>query len=130
MTMNPGESRQPTEFLRTVSAEALLQELRSNVDLTIIDVRERPRIRETGAIPNARTYPLSQLSSRLAELSQLRSTRIVVVSQRARRAQTAAVELEVAGFGEVFVLEGGMHRWLELGYPVESRESSPPSVRR
>lgn len=130
MAMNTGTYDEPTGSLRTISAEALLQELRSNVGVTILDVRERPRIRETGAIANARTYPLSQLASRLSELRDLRSTRIVVVSQRARRALTAARELEAAGFGEVFVLEGGMHHWLELGYPVEARpESAPPSIR-
>lgn len=130
MTMNQATIEDPTGCLRTVCAEALLQELRSNVGVTILDVRDRPRIHETGVIDSARRYPLTQLGSRLSELSPLRSNRIVVVSQRARRACTAAHELEAAGFGEVFVLEGGMHRWLELGYPIEARgESSPPSVR-
>jgi rhodanese-related sulfurtransferase len=104
--------------------------MRSGVSLTIIDVRERPRIHDTGTIADARIYPLSQLAARLPELRTLRTTRIVVVSQRARRARVAARELELAGFGEVFILEGGMHRWLELGYPVEPRrDSSRPSVR-
>lgn len=130
MTLDPGTYDGQVNSLRTITAEALLQELRSNVGVTIIDVRDRPRIRETGAIAGARTYPLVQLGSRLSELRDLRSTRIVVVSQRARRALVAALELEAAGFGEVFVLDGGMHRWLELGYPAEPRrESSPPSVR-
>jgi hypothetical protein len=108
MTMNTGTYDEPMDFLRTVSAEALLQEMRSNVGLSIVDVRDRARIRDTGAIAGSRTYPLNLLGARVA-----------------------ARELEAAGFGEVFVLEGGMHRWLELGYPVEARpDSSPPSVRR
>ena len=129
MTLESTAGTEKADSLRTISAEALLQELRSAVPLTLIDVRERPRIRDTGAIAEARVYPLTQLGARIAELSELRSTRIVVVSQRARRARITASELEAAAFGEVFVLEGGMHRWLELGYPVESRSDSPPSVR-
>jgi len=130
MTMNSGTGQDGNDSLRTISAEALLQDIRSEVALTIIDVRDRPRIRETGTIADARTYPLHQLGSRLTELRHLHATPIIVVSQRARRARNAARELEAAGFGEVFVLEGGLHHWLELGYPVEERrESSPPSVR-
>jgi rhodanese-related sulfurtransferase len=130
MMMNPATFQQSADFLRTISAEALLQALRSRVVLTIIDVRERAHIRDTGAIAGARTYPWNQLGSRLSELDHLRATRIVVVSQRARRAHAAAHALEAAGFGEVFVLEGGMHRWLELGHPVEARpDSAPPSLR-
>jgi hypothetical protein len=53
--------------------------MRSDVPLTILDVRARPQIR--------------------------------------------------AGFGEVFVLEGGMQGWVELGHPVEERRDSAPSSR-
>ncbi len=115
----------PYDTLRTISAEALLQELRSNVPLTIIDVRERHEVAETGTIASARRFPAWQLSSRLAELGDLRSTPIVVVSETALRARTAALALEVAGFEEVSILKGGMRHWIELGYPLDSPPSRP-----
>lgn len=131
MAMYPGMYGAPDDSLRTVSAEMLLQELRSDVVVVIIDVRDRHQLHQTGAIPDARMYPLHELGLRLAELVDLRATRVVVVSQREGRSRRAAHELEAAGFEEVFVLEGGMQAWLELGYPVEARPDSspPPSIR-
>ena len=125
--MNTHDFSTPYDSVRTISAEALLQEMRSGVPLTVLDVRARPEIRATGAIPEARTFPIAQLPVRVAELAPLRSTIIVVVSQRGRRARTAVAELEARGFTEVVLLDGGMHRWLELGYPVEARRDSTPS---
>lgn len=129
MSMNHYAPTDKSEYVPTVSPEALLQEMRSHVPLTVVDVRDRPQIHESGAIADARTFPLDQLGARSAELSNLRSTRIVVVSQQAQRARAAALQLQAAGFGEVFLLEGGMQRWLELGYPVESRRLSVPPRR-
>ena len=128
MAMHPMTS--PTPYaVRSISAEALLQELRSNVPLTILDVRDRPQICATGTIEGARAIPLYQLVARTAELVHLRATPIVVVSQRAHRARAAALDLEAAGFGEVFVLDDGIQRWLDLDYPVEERRGSAPSSR-
>lgn len=129
MTLSGTTGATPYDAVRTTSAEALLQELRSNVALTIVDVRERPSVVATGTIAGARMFPLSQLASRVTELSDLRSTPIVVVSQTARRARTAALELEMSGFEEVFVLEGGLQEWMNLGYPLEQRRALAPSWR-
>lgn len=118
--------------VRMIAPELLLQELRSDVPLTIIDVREREE-RKGICIPNARCYPLHQLRKRIDELAELMSTPVVVVSQSGSSGRTAAVVLTVAGFADVAVLEGGMGRWIELGYPVEERASTippPPSSSR
>jgi rhodanese-related sulfurtransferase len=119
----------PYDVVRTVSPEALLQELRSHVPLTIVDVRDRAQVEATGTIAGARMYPQRQLGARITELVDLRATPIVVVSQTARRARLAALELEAAGFEEVSVLEGGLQRWLDLGYEVEERRDHGPSSR-
>jgi rhodanese-related sulfurtransferase len=117
----------PYDTVRTISAEALLQEVRSDVGLTILDVRDRAETRATGTLAGAWAIPLYQLTSRLDELVHLRATPVVLVSRRSRRARAAARLLELASFGEVFVLEGGIERWTALGYPVVDRhESTPP----
>ncbi len=118
MTMQSTVGATRYDSLRSVSAEALLQQLRSDVPLTILDVREPAQVRATRSIAGARMLPLRELAGRFTELAHLRTTPIVVVSQTACRARTAALELGMAGFEEVFVLDGGMQRWLELGYPV------------
>jgi len=119
----------PYEPLRVLSAEAVLQQMRSNVPLTVLDVRDRPQFQVSGVIAGARAIPLVQLSARLEELAGARATPVVVVSQMARRAVAAVLELQAAGFAEVFLLDGGMERWRELGYPVEQRRDSTPSAR-
>ena len=129
MAMNQMVGALPYDAVRTISAEALSQKLRSNVPITIVDVRDRPQVRSAGTIADARMFPLYQLASRIDELGPLRSTPVVVVSQAARRARVAALELEAAGFGEVFVLEGGIQRWVDLGYPLEDRHDSVPISR-
>jgi rhodanese-related sulfurtransferase len=120
----------PDDAVRRVSAEALLQELRSSVPLTLIDVRERSEVRATGTLKDARGIPHFQLASRVDELAPLRSQRVVLLSETGLRARTAASTLEAAGFEEIVVLDHGLKRWLALGYPVEERcESVPASMR-
>lgn len=127
--MAPTTAPTPYEVVRTISAEALLQELRSDVPLTILDVRDLAEVRATGTIAEARTIPRRQVCARIDELVHLRARPIVVVSKRARGARAVALQLEVTAFGEVFVLDGGFQRWLELGFPVEARCEAPPSWR-
>jgi rhodanese-related sulfurtransferase len=116
-----------TNTVQKVSPELLLQQLRSGVPVLVVDVRDREELMGTGAIGGARCLPLSQLGARLSELSQHAYGCVVVVSQDDRRSTAAATTLAVAGFAEVAALEGGMTRWLALGYPVEQR--GPDSVR-
>ncbi len=117
----------PDGIVPGISAELLLQEMRSDVELLILDVRDRDDVSACGAIDGARWVPMHQLGPRLEELEDHRSTPVVIVSQMGVGSRMAFVMLAVAGFTEVMALEGGMERWLELGYPVESRHSQPPS---
>jgi rhodanese-related sulfurtransferase len=115
----------------------LLQQIRSGVPVLVIDVRDRTELIETGAIAGARCFPFEQLESRLAELAARHDTSVIVVSQDERRSSAAAATLARSGFAEVAALEGGMKRWLALGYPIEDRavesirmRSNIPSSRR
>lgn len=122
-TIDPGIH---PERCRMIDAELLLQEIGSGRRLIVVDVRDPDEFRgPSGRIPGARSFPLTQLRSRRTELEDHRAERIVVVSIRGVRACAAAEELEGAGFSEVQVLSGGMHRWLELGYPV-AHATYPP----
>jgi sulfur dioxygenase len=106
--------------VRGVDAELLLQRLRSDGRVNVIDVRSHAEFRgPVGRIPSARSLPLDELVARRAELGGQESEPIVVVSRRGTRASIAVRLLEAAGFSEVAALEGGMQRWLDLGLPVE-----------
>jgi rhodanese-related sulfurtransferase len=114
--------------VRTLCPELLLQELRSGVPVFIVDVRKRAEVRACGAISGSRLFPLHHLAARVDELAEHRCGPIVVVSQKEEQSRTAVAILTLAGFNEVLALEGGFARWLELGYPVESRRQESCTV--
>lgn len=72
-----------------------------------------------GFLPGSVHIPLE----RLMELRALGSgARVVLVSDRGRRAAVAARLLELSGMRYVAAMEGGVHAWRELGLPT-SRET-------
>jgi rhodanese-related sulfurtransferase len=108
------------DFVRSITAELLSQDLASGRDVTILDVRGCDEFQSpVGHLPNACSLPLTQLRGRKSELAGLEHRFVVVVSSRANRAYIATLVLGLLGFDEIVFLEGGLKRWLELGYPVE-----------
>lgn len=108
------------DHARAAPPELLAQELASGRTVMILDVRGSEEFRgPKGRLPGARSMPLHQIPARWSELASHRSESIVVVSNRGLRARLAAVELELAGFTEVRYLEGGLHRWRELGLALD-----------
>lgn len=110
--------------VRAMAPELLLQEMRSDVPLVVIDVREREDVAR-GTVDTARSFPLRWLGSRLAELAGIRDRHIVLVSNDGRSARAAASLMCLRGFEDVHVLEGGVDRWTALGYPLTT-VSLPP----
>ena len=108
------------DSVRTIKPELLLQYLRSGRRVTVLDVREPDEVAKSlGRMPGARYVPLRQLFARRAELVTAAHDIVVTVSTNGLRANAAAFTLALAGFADVRALEGGMVRWLSLGYPVE-----------
>lgn len=81
----------------------------------ILDVRS-PDEFKTGSLANAKNIPLAALKDRLGELKKDKPV-LVVCASGARAAGPAAL-LRGMGFGEVFVLQGGLAAWREAGLPV------------
>jgi rhodanese-related sulfurtransferase len=121
----------PSAFngIPTIDPELLLQELRSGRSMTILDVRDAESFQHLGWIAGARHIPMRELLGRRAELRGLEGERILVVSARGTSAHDAAVALNLAGFGDVASLAGGMARWLSLGFPVVHAQKMPPPAR-
>lgn len=87
--------------------------------VSIIDVREPAEFNDTlGHIAGARLIPLSQLSSRLAELPH--NQPIVTVCRSGARSAQASVLLQKAGFSEVANLAGGLLRWRAQQHRVQA----------
>lgn len=89
--------------------------------VVVVDIRPTEELGgPLGFIPGSVQVPLE----RLMELRALGTgARVVLVSDRGRRAAVAARLLELSGMRYVAALEGGVHAWRELGLPT-SRETS------
>jgi rhodanese-related sulfurtransferase len=85
-------------------------------DATIIDVRE-PDEYADARVPGARNIPLGTLADRLAEVPTDRTVYVMCLSG-GRSARATAFLLD-AGVDAVDV-EGGIARWYQAGFPVET----------
>lgn len=87
-------------------------------DALVLDVRA-PAERASGHIPNARHVPFSEVKQRVGELERFKDRPVVVSCQWGAQATVASAILRKNGFGEVFVLRGGINAWREAGLPTE-----------
>ena len=87
-------------------------------DALVLDVRDKPDY-AAGHIPNARNIPLAELSTRLREIERFKSRPVVINCQAGARSAGACNLLKKSGFGEVFMLGGGIKGWVEASLPVE-----------
>lgn len=105
-----------------------VNELKRRLDrgdpVTVVDVRGPAEFTgPLGHIANAHNIPITELNSRLAELSGLERAPIVLVCRTDKRSAAAAGTLRAAGFSQINVLRRGMERWNESGLPVVEMRS-------
>jgi len=94
-------------------------QLMNRNNAVLLDVRETNEF-TGGKLPNALHIPMSQLASRAAELAKLTARPVVVYCSLGRRARGAGAELAKAGFGDIYVLQGGLKAWKDAGLPLET----------
>jgi rhodanese-related sulfurtransferase len=105
-----------------IEASELKHRLDQGDPVEVIDVRGPDEFTgKLGHIEAARNIPITELNSRLAELSGLEGSPIVLVCRTDKRSAAAARTLRAAGFSRVSVLRQGMERWNEVGLPVTAR---------
>jgi uncharacterized membrane protein YdjX (TVP38/TMEM64 family)/rhodanese-related sulfurtransferase len=110
------------ENVRWIEVGELAPRLDRSEAIAVIDVRGPDEFEgPLGHIANARNVPLPELARRVTELGSLAETPVVLVCKTDKRSASAAAVLDAAGFGDVFVLRGGMVRWNEAGLPVADR---------
>lgn len=87
-------------------------------DAVVIDVRDSGDY-AAGHIGNARHIPEAQLAERIKELEKVKRRPIIVSCRTGSRAAHARDVLHQHGFGEVFVLRGGIAAWQQATMPLE-----------
>jgi rhodanese-related sulfurtransferase len=97
--------------LTTLQATQLI----NSKNAQIVDVRSTEDFAK-GSLPNAKNIPGATLKDRAGELKKDKP--VLVVCDTGRTAGPAAATLRATGFGEVYVLAGGLASWREAGLPI------------
>jgi uncharacterized membrane protein YdjX (TVP38/TMEM64 family)/rhodanese-related sulfurtransferase len=105
-----------------IEANELKRRLDGGEAMAIVDVRGSDEFTGSlGHIATARNIPVTELGSRLAELSEFKQKPVVLVCRTDKRSATAAHTLQAAGFSQVSVLRQGMVQWNKAGLAVQDR---------
>lgn len=97
-----------------ISVQEAQRRLREE-DVVLVDVRQ-PAELGAGMAPGAVSIPLTEFSSRFAELP--RDKPILTICRSSHRSPMAARKLAKAGY-DVTDVAGGMIAWEQAGLPVE-----------
>jgi parallel beta-helix repeat protein len=89
--------------------------------LVILDVRDQSEY-DSGHIRNSKLIPVSELATRLNELSK--TDEILVYCMAGGRSVTASQILADNGFSHVYNMLGGIAAWIAAGYPTYVKYSS------
>ena len=83
--------------------------------VSIVDVRKSDEF-SAGHLRDSKNIPIDNLDKRVSEFDKTHP--VLVVCQSGVRASRAAGEFRRAGFGEVYILDGGYTEWRSQGLPV------------
>jgi len=83
----------------------------------VVDLRPSADF-EKGHIPGARNVQMSQFDPENKQLAAARALPVVLVCKAGQTAGAAAKRLHKAGFGHVYVLDGGIGAWQQAGLPL------------
>lgn len=104
-------------MVKMVDAKTLKGMINDSGELALLDVREEGQFGVAHmlyAIP----LPYSILEMRLGQLVPRCSTRTILVDSGDGVGERAAKRMDVLGYSNVAVLEGGMEAWADAGYEV------------
>jgi len=107
-------SRAAGPSLSTLQATQLI----NSRNAVILDVRT-PAEFATGSLPGARNVPVDKVDDK--QMRDIKKDKpLIVVCATGSRAGKAAAQLRANGYGEVYVLAGGVAAWREAGLPMRS----------
>jgi len=105
--------------VQNVTVKSLKEKLDKNPGLFVLDVRTPSEYKEYGHIKGAKLLPISQLTQRMAELTDMKNNEIYVICASGQRSLAASRYLRKQGFGKVYNVLGGMYKWKGSSFAVE-----------
>jgi len=111
---------QPASFTN-LSAQEALAFLKDNSDTFVVDVHtpEQEHLAGTDAF-----IPFEQVTDRLSEFPQDKSTPILVYCRSGSMSLDASNDLIDLGYTNVYNLAGGIHAWTGAGNPLNWRQDT------
>ena len=107
-----------------ISAEELRSTLEGATPFALIDVRE-PGEYNSSHIPGSSLIPRRLLEFQMAAAVPYKGAQVVLCDDDEKRSTLAAATLERMGHSQVFVLDGGINRWVSLNHPTEWGSNVP-----
>ena len=101
-----------------VTPAQMLEIISNGHEELLVDVRTRDEY-VRGHIPGTINIPVQELPARVHELREDRDKPIIAVCSSGVRSAYAAMFLRGYGYTHVKSMDLGMHRWAEMGYPLE-----------
>lgn len=86
-------------------------------NLVILDVRNQIEY-DDGHLENSLLIPVTELESRIDELTQYSDRDIIVYCRSGVRSSQASTILDSNNFTKVFNVHGGINAWESAGYPI------------
>lgn len=97
----------------TIAAEMILD----NKTIVVFDLRSIEEFYgEIGHVAGAVSVPVNEIDRRLQEILPYRSETVLIYADVPGDAEDGAAILAAAGFRNIVVINGGIRRWIDLGY--------------
>ena len=100
----------------SVSLEQARDALQQSTAL-VFDIREASE-HATGVAKGARLLPMSQLSTRLAEVPKANDQPVLLICHTQNRSARVAAQLQAAGYTNISYVNGGMSAWAARQWPM------------
>lgn len=118
---NGSSSAAPSTYV-TLDVKTAFEQLETQSDAVIVDVRNPDEWALTGVPPNASLIPLPEFEARApGELPKDKP--IYVICNSGNRSRVASEALIRLGYEQVYNIDGGIQAWLQADLPVERYES-------
>lgn len=101
-----------------LKTDEALKFIKSNKDVTIIDVRNREEYRQNH-IKGARNIPLDQLDKRKETIPKNKP--VIIYCQNGGKSARAIRMLELAGFTQLYHMDEGLRGWTRAGHHTTAR---------
>lgn len=90
-------------------------------DALVVDVREQNEY-DSGHIIHSKLMPAGKLKERVGELEKYRERPLILVCRSGARAAPIASWLGKQGFGQAYLLAGGVQAWQKAKLPLEKKK--------